>query len=485
MVHGKEMPMRLAMKITAGAACLWFLSMGILQAEAGESMDLSLAMKMALAQNRTLARSAVGTSINALDIVKAESVFQIDVRPEIYLDYGGGQTIAGGGLTVSKKWPWGASTSVRGLYAGTNLDGSTLRQKILQVEITQPLFRNFGTLMQREPVIQASHSYLNSLRALEMEKGALILRLVESYESILQLERQVLADQASADRMEKVARLTQAKEVLGRMTRVDTLRAELLRGQAQFRLEAIRERLSFEQRDFAELLGAAPDTVFDLKPTVLLELNVQPLEDALGIALQNRLDYATALQDAADAARGVRIAARNLLPGLNLIIRKSWPQGDTILPSSLTAAGLPSNQWSVGLSLDLNMNLKQERAVLEQTRKFNYSADINTAIIELTIAREVNQQRAAYRRAHAELKIAERNKDLAASRQKLAQRLMELGRTDLFSVTDAEEMFLMAENQWLAARAEASLAGYRLLYVLGTLVETPESLKPGNALENR
>jgi outer membrane protein TolC len=280
--------------------------------------------------------------------------------------------------------------------------------------------------------------------------------------------------------MEKLARLARAKEVLGRTKRVDTLRAELLRGQAQFRLESIRERLSFEQRDFAELLGARPDAVFDLKPTVLLEVNVPPLEESLRTALQNRLDYAQALQDEADAARGVRIAGRSLIPGLNLVARKNWTNGDSF---GLTSSR-PS-QWSVGLSLDMSLNRKEERAALEQARLSGSSADLNTGIVELAIAREVNQQRAAYRRAQAELKIAERNKDLAASRRQLAQQLFELGRSDQFSVTDAEETFLLAENQWLASRAEASLAGYRFLHVLGTLIETPPDLKPVNASDPR
>ncbi len=453
---------------------------GIPPGRTTETIDLSRAIKMALAQNRTLARSALGPSISALDMVRAETAFQLDVRPELYLDAEGGQTVAVGGLSASKKWPWGTRTSVQGFLAGTSGDGSALRQKTLQVEITQPLFRNFGPMVQREPIVQALHNYRTSLRALEIEKNALVLRVVESYESILQLERQVLVEQASADRMEKLVRLARAKEVLGRTTRVDTLRTELLRGQAQFRLESIQERLSFQQRDFAELLGTDPDTIFDLKPTVLLELNVPPLGEALRTALGNRLDYAQTLQDGADAARGVRIAGRSLFPGLNLVARKSWTAGD-----SLMAASTPVNQWSVGLSLDMSLNLKEERAALEQARLFNSSADLNTGIIELAIAREVNQQRAAYRRAQAELKIAERNKDLAASRRKLAQRLFDLGRSDQFSVTDAEETFLLAENQWLATRAEASLAGYRFLHVLGTLVETPQDLKPGSVSEDQ
>lgn len=465
------------------------ISVAILSAallgSAAETIDLTRAIQMAVAQNRTLAKSALGTDILGLDIARANAAFQVDVRPELYLDMEGGDTVAGGGLVATKKWPWGTQTSVRGLMAGTSGD-TALRQRTLQVEISQPLFRNFGTLIQQEPLVQAQHDYLTSRRALELERNNLILRVVESYESLLQLDRQLAADQASADRMEKLARLARAKELLGRTTRVETLRAELLRGQALYRLEATRERHTFEQRDFAELLGTAPDAIFDLKPTVLLEVNMPSLDESLKTALRNRLDYAQALQDADDIARGVKIAGLRLLPALDLVVRKTWTAGDALVtfPSAQVSA-TPSNAWSVGLSLDMRLNLNEERAALEQARKFQTSGDLATGIVERTIVREVHQQMAAYRRAQAELKIAERNKEMAASRRKLAQRLFEMGRSDQFSVTDAEETFLLAENQWLGARAEASKAGYRVLHVLGTLREAPDELKPGNAAAAR
>ena len=83
-----------------------------------------------------------------------------------------------------------------------------------------------------------------------------------------------------------------------------------------------------------------------------------------------------------------------------------------------------------------------------------------------------------YRRAHAELGILERNLDHAAARLQLAQRLFEAGRGDNFSVTDAEQAFLDAESRLLTGRSDATLSGYQLLQSLGTLTETPDSLKP-------
>jgi outer membrane protein TolC len=53
-----------------------------------------------------------------------------------------------------------------------------------------------------------------------------------------------------------------------------------------------------------------------------------------------------------------------------------------------------------------------------------------------------------------------------------------MGRGDNFAVTDAEQQFQQAETAWLAAQTEATLAGYKLLRLLGTLIEHPDELKP-------
>ena len=81
-------------------------------------------------------------------------------------------------------------------------------------------------------------------------------------------------------------------------------------------------------------------------------------------------------------------------------------------------------------------------------------------------------------RSRREVKIAERNMNLAASRLKLAHRLFEMGRGDNFSVTDAEQSMLHAENKVFSARAEARVSSYGLPHVLGTLIEVDVGLKP-------
>jgi len=99
-------------------------------------------------------------------------------------------------------------------------------------------------------------------------------------------------------------------------------------------------------------------------------------------------------------------------------------------------------------------------------------------VARVFVTKQVQQQLGAFDRAKSEVSIAGQNLAVADNRVKLTRRLFELGRSDNFSVTDAEDAYRKAENDFLATKAESSVASYRLLKVLGTLMEYPEDLKP-------
>lgn len=442
-------------------------------------LDLPQAIQYALEHNRDLAQGALSLRGSELNVPAAQADFGISLRPEALARSTQGEDRYQYGMALGRKFLPGTEVETGGRVAHTEDEqGERRRRTALYVDVRQPLFRNFGALMQGEGIIRARQQVRSARRDYEEQKAGLIISVVENFEQLIRFGRKIRADEASFQRMDKLYRLTRAREQQGRATRVDTLRVELQRGQALSRLETSRERLSFTQRDFAELLGFPPDALFALEPPPLLELTVPDNEEALRIALSNRLDYAQAQQDEADRARGVRIARRGLLPDLSLNTRYE-KVGDNDLEDN---PGFEENLWTVGVSGDTDLNQTRERVQLSQALVNEEAARETVRIRELTIAREIQQQSSAYQRALGDLRIGERNFTLAASRARLARRLFELGRGDNFSVTDAEEALTKAEDELLTARAEASVSGYKLMRTMGTLVQFPEDLKPQTAM---
>jgi outer membrane protein TolC len=437
---------------------------------AAEPLDIAEALNRALAQNRSLAQRALALRGAEFALAAARAEFEFSLRPDAAAERAHDGDRYRYGIVVGKKWLPGAEVEAGPRVEWSETEAGSNQRASWRVDVRQPLFRNFGSLIHGESVTQARQRALRARREYELQKADLALRVVDLFESLIRLERQIAADEASLQRLDKLYRLTRARERQGRATRVDTLRVEFQRGEAVSRLETARERLSSQRRDFAELLGEPPDAVFALEPPPPLDLELPPLEEAVRIALENRLDYAQALQDYADAERAERIARRGLLPDLALVARAETfddAQGDG-----------RENLWSISLAGNTDLNRARERARLGQATITRESAREAVRIRELAIAREVQQTYSAYRRARQELDIAERNYRLAHQRAQLARRLYEIGRGDNFSVTDAEASLERAEDRRLAARADVSGAGYRFLNALGTLIEAPAELRP-------
>lgn len=437
-----------------------------------EAIDLPQAINLALKQNKELLRTSLNIDLGNLGIAAAQAEFGLSVRPEGALEFTEGGSVTGLGLRASKKMIWGTEVTVAGKESSTSFN---YHRDSLEVEIRQPLFRNFGPLIHEEPLIQADQVWKSARRKYELQKADLVVKVVETYENILRLKHQVKALDQSFKRMEALYRVTKAKEVLGRTSRIDSLRVEFLRGQARSQLEINQEQFVALQRDFAELLGFPLETVFDLQPTPRLALSLPEPDQAVRIALENRLDYAQVLQDYRDTVRGFRIAKRKLLPDVKLVARQEW-YGDG--SNSADARKITNANWGLGLTVDTDFNLTKVRVALDQAQVQETSAKQSVVITEIAVAQQVNRALLAHRRIQAELKIAEQNFRLADSRSRLARRLFALGRGENFPVTDAEEAFWLAEKQQLSALAEASIANYKLLYLLGTLIEVPKDLRP-------
>lgn len=444
--------------------------------QADQPLDLPAAVELALSRNLDLARTAQSVRGQRIGVAAAKADFAPRLRPDTYATVTDANSSWQYGVAAARKLRWGTDVEL-GVRAGGVDDDETdgTRKAALRVGLHQPLFRNFGSLVNLEGVADATSALKAARRSYEQQKADLIVQVAESFETVIRLERQINFDRQAVARMERVLRLTRAREKQGRSTRVDTLRVELQKGQAEGRLASSREALSSAQSDFAELLGFRPEIDFKLVPPPLLELEAPAVEVATAIAFSNRMDYAQALQDYEDSGRNVRIARRRRYPDIVLTgLFERQGEGERFSDASK----LDENAWTVGLTVGSEFSPLADRVALDRAETDRVGVGQNIRILELAIARQVQQQLIAYRRAQNDRVIAERNARLAASRARLARRLFDIGRGDSFAVTDAEDALIQADIEDRSARSNASISAYRLLRTLGTLVEHPADLRP-------
>lgn len=459
------------------AAALIWAAAGLAQTPETVALPLTLeeAIEQALEHNRDLVKGALDLQGYRLTEQQArETARGIRIVPEGSAGMGpdGGDWSVG--MRAEGTGAYGTRVAMGAVARQIEVEGGAdLRRGEATVQISQPLFRQFGPLVQNEPIVSANETLLAARRAWERDRSALVVRVVELYEGLIYLHQQIASDEAFASRMEKLWALAGAREQQGKTSRTEVLRMDLQRGEASSRLEAERSQLDIQFQEFADLLGEPLDVAFRLMPPALLNLEVETADRALAVALSERPDYAQALQDIETGDRRLQLARRNLLPDVTLSARQTtFGEGE----EWSDAGRLDQEDWFVGLSADMNMNLRGARLAVARS---GVDADARRQVAEIVrhrLAVEVNSGLATYRRTRSELRLAERNRELASNRAELAQALFEAGRASGDSVSDAETDRIRAELSELAARREASLSAYRLLHILGTLVPAPREI---------
>lgn len=438
-------------------------------------LDLDGAIQQALGRNRQLALAALTVKQRELETQSSREAFATTVGPFGQVDRSDDGTAWRYGLRAARKTTWGTEVGIGPeVHRYPSYVDEDWRSAVV-VDARQPLFQRFGPAYTLEPVNDAGDRLTAERRRLEQQRASLIVELVETFERVVRLERQVEADQRMLDRLAQTRELTSLRERQGKASGVDVLRAEQQHGEGVSRLDDDREALYQARRDLAELLGAPVDAEFRLVPPPLPEIEIPDAATAVRTALSNRLDYAQVLQDHRTAQRKMRLARRGLQPDVAVVARYEQYGDERTFGKSTT---LDESQWTVGVAGDMDVVRAKEHTAVQSAALDVEAARATVRLREQTLARDVQQAVSAYRRARAELTNASRTHHVGEARVELAHRLFEAGRGDSFSVSDAEQGFVAAEIGLLNARAGASVAGYRLLQEMGTLVESPESLKP-------
>ena len=452
-------------------------NLAVAQTNAPLSLSVQGAVQLALLQNRDLAKLAAAHENALLDRAGAETEFSIRARPNGGVSSSSGIQTRQMGLDLVKKSEWGTQLEIGGAVSRSDLpDSDYAARDSVHVSLSQPLLRYAGKLVNREGLERASSRIRTALRSLELKKSDVALQVIQTYAEIERLDAQAAVEAATLARLDKLARLTQARAQQGRATKVDVLRVESQRGDAATRARTVAERAAALRLDLAELLGLEPRATLQLAPPPIIAVETQAVEVAVAMALSNRLDLAQVQQDYRDVERGLRIARHMLLPDIKLVTSyERYGEGATVS----RASGFDQNNWSIGLQADGDLGTGRERIAYQQAQLDERTAmsDIETA--RRLIERQVRQQLLEQARAAEEIGQAQRNRQIAEGRLRLARRLFEMSRGDNFTVTDAEQQFQQAQSSWLAAQTEAALAGYKLRRLLGTLLECPDELKPG------
>lgn len=354
----------------------------------------------------------------------------------------------------------------------------------LSLTFTQPLLRGAGKRIARENLTQAERSLVYEVRDFERFRRTFAVDVATQVYDLLQAIDQLANEEQNLESLRLLRERNAALAEAGRLSDIEADQARQQALNSENRALTLGTSLEGRWDSFKLFLGVPIEAEITLDPAEFANLTEKDellslLTEGVGIeiALSQRLDYQTTLDQLDDQIRAVEIAEDGLGADLGLTV-----QGDTASvegrPASLAGN---SSTWSAALAVDLPFDRMSERntykralITLEATER---GVTLQTDLVRIEVReslRQVANSRESYDIQVGALAVAEHLLEGA-------QLSLEAGRLETRAVLDAQSDLTQARNDKTSALVDLTLARLQLYLDMEMLRVDEDGI--GTALE--
>jgi len=363
-----------------------------------------------------------------------------------------------------------------------------------QLQVTQPLLRNFGRFPNRAPILIAQRNLRQTQSSFHAQVSNILLQVVTQYwNAVLARDNLVVQKKAYEEAQQSYEHDKKALG-LGALPPLDIYRSESQ--VASRRLSVIQAEYALKQAEdnFREIIGADRDPEIRALDLNLTEdaapheaMITTDIATALSAAFANRPEIDADQQQLAADEIGVRLAHNNLRPDLRLggLYSSNGLGGNqfsTATPPVLIAPGGLGDSLdqlfnfkfpTYGASLTLSLPIKNHGAeadladALVNRNRDQYRQERTRQLITLQVTNAVHLVEQAKLSVEAS-KVAV---DLAEKTLQAEQRKYTLGSSTVFFVLDAQNQLAQAEFSLVQAQTSYQSAVAALDFATGELLE--------------
>lgn len=349
-------------------------------------------------------------------------------------------------------------------------DNRRLSDSRAAATLSQPLLRGAGVLAASEPLRQDERDVLYAIREFTQYRKEFAVDITRQYLRVLQA-REAARNRDSAYRAATLS-----------LERERALAAANLRSQSS--LKQIEQGLLNYERTRLTAIRAYEDQLDDLKVALGLPVNERivldngelekleihdpegELDDAMDTALVTRLDLFNERDRLQDAARKVKIAHQQTLPGVSALVSyqaNSPPNTDGL---QLDAS---NRRFSAGLDVDLNLNTKPERNVLRSSQIAEQRAERELELAEEQLRNAIRADWRNLHVAHKQFLLAQDGLALARKRLEIEEALMAEGQGTARDIVESQDRLITARDLVISTRIDHVLARLQLWSDMGIL----------------
>jgi outer membrane protein len=434
--------------------------------ETAISLTLEEAINLALEANRNILVSASNLESQRLYLSSAEAEFELKIVPSLTAGASDDYKSLGSEVSLDKKLKMGPRASLTPGIGVSNADDKYLGKTAVSLEI--PLLRDFGKDVTLEGIRSSEFSVRSTERSLYLTRVNTVLDTVLGVYDVIQQKELVRLHDAQVERFKGHAETAKIKEKVGLATPIDIYRAEIRLKDAENNLTQAREALGASEDSLKLVLAVPLEKPIAVSAPVEYEPVSMGLNDAIEIALKNRVELEEARDQIREAERRSRVYEHKLLPQLNVVMNYERYGATDDFSESMS---LDEDRWSINLVSTTDWARTAEKAAFKQS-----ILDIRTTRLDMErrhdeITREVRRQLEALRRAEERIRIRKEQITQAEGKLALARIKFNYGMANNFDVIEAETELQQARVDLLSMDTEYIVGTYNLRAVLGTLIE--------------
>ena len=359
------------------------------------------------------------------------------------------------------------STDFTRFFTGNN---RRLSDSVAAATLSQPLLRGAGVLAASEPLRQDERNVLYAIREFTQYRKEFAVDITRQYLRVLQA-REAARNRDTAYRA-AVLSLEREKALADANLRSQSSLKQFEQGLLSYersRLTAI--RAYEDQLDDLKVALGLPVTeriVLDSKELEKLEI-LDPdgdLELAMDTALVTRLDLFNQRDRLQDAARKVKVAHQQTLPGVNALVSyqaNSPPNTDGL---QLDAS---NRRFSTGLDIDLNLNTKPERNALRASQIAEQRAERELELAEEQLRSAIRGDWRNLEVARSQVQLAQEGLALAQKRLEIEEALMAEGQGTARDIVESQDRLITARDLVISTRIDHVIARLQLWSDMGIL----------------
>lgn len=435
-------------------------------------LTIETALSLALDSNRQLMNSHDSLVKARYQVDVSCTDFDLQAKPNADVGYVGGGSVGTGGayglgIDFAKKFACGTTVNIN----PSVIKAHRLFRSNLNALITQPLLRGLGREFTFSNLRGAEFNLRSAIRSYYISQCQIISKTLSSLYELVKTQRSVVLSEESYTRVKKFYQAAKLKSKMGLSDPLDVYRAEIEMRQAEDALKASQERFQESEDAIRDLLALPMNIALIIDIPIAYTPYEIGVEEAIDIALRNRIELEQANDQVFENARLSRLAKDKLWPELNLAINYSNCAQDQIFTESWRKRR--ESTWGIGFTTSTDFNPAAERILYEQSLLSIEMANRGVEQVIANLTFEVKRILRLLKRTYERIELQAKQMKTSEGELRLAQIKFDHGMGNNFDLIQAEKSLRSAQLNYWNALIDHIVGEYQLRATLGLLMEKP------------